>query len=152
MKDLTIRKKRMNFYLEQLETRQLLATIVGGGEEVGSDLDFQNNIYDQILMVGSSVTVAADQGQIVRTSYLDSNGDIIQAEFSGAGTLSIFLDDFTSPSEALNYNQPGVEYVSGQASFAIEGSDETTNFSLHSVGAITSTVRCLEESGWRIVF
>ena len=76
----------MNFYLEQLETRQLLATIVGGGEEVGSDLDFQNNIYDQILMVGSSVTVAADQGQIVRTSYLDSNGDIIQAEFSGAGT------------------------------------------------------------------
>ena len=130
----------MNFYLEQLETRQLLATIVGGGEEVGSDLDFQNNIYDQILMVGSSVTVAADQGQIVRTSYLDSNGDIIQAEFSGAGTLSIFLDDFTSPSEALNYNQPGVEYVSGQASFAIEGSDETTNFSLHSVGAITSTV------------
>ena len=51
--------------LEVLEPRQLLATVVGGGEEVGSDISFQGNTYDQILMTGASVTVSADAGQIV---------------------------------------------------------------------------------------
>ena len=127
-------------YLEALENRQLLATVAGGGEEVGSDIAFQGNTYDQILMTGGVVVVEADPGQIVRTSYLDGNGDILQAEFSGSGQLSIILDEFLPPAEAVNYNQPGVEYVSGQASFSIEGSDATTNFSLHTVGPVTSPV------------
>ncbi len=126
--------------LEVLERRQLLATISGGGEEVGLDIAFQGNIYDQVLMTGQSVTVESDTDQIVRTSFLDGNGDIVQAEFFGAGTLNIFLIDFIPPADAEKYNQPGIEYVTGQASFTIEGSDETTNFSLHTVGLVTSPV------------
>ena len=80
--------------LEALEARQLLATVVGGGEEVGSDISFQGNTYDQILMTGASVSVSADAGQIVRVSAVDSNDDIVQYEFSGSGTMSISLDDF----------------------------------------------------------
>jgi len=133
-------RKRYPLYLEALESRQLLATVWGGGEEVGSDIAFQGNTYDQVLMTGGTVIIEADPGQIVRTSYLDGNGDILQAEFSGRGRLSIILDEFLPPAEAVKYNQPGVEYVTGQASFSIEGSDATTNFSLHTVGPVTSTV------------
>ena len=136
-----MRRPRQTFLqLEVLESRQLLATVSGSGEEVGSDIAFQGNNYDQVLMTGQSMTVDADSDQIVRTSFLDGNGDIVQAEFSGAGSLNIFLIDFISSAEAEKYNQPGVEYVTGQASFTIEGSDETTNFSLHTVGPVTSPV------------
>ena len=76
------RRKRYALYLEALESRQLLATVWGGGEEVGSDIAFQGNTYDQVLMTGGTVVIEADPGQIVRTSYLDGNGDILQAEFS----------------------------------------------------------------------
>ena len=62
--------------LETLENRQLLASIVSGnGEEVGTDIEFQGNIYDQILMTGVSITVEADPEQIVRVSYQDENFD-----------------------------------------------------------------------------
>ena len=64
--------------LDALEARQLLATVVGGGEEVGSDISFQGNTYDQILLTGASVSVSADAGQIVRVSALDSNDDIVK--------------------------------------------------------------------------
>ena len=131
---------QISLQLEVLESRQLLATISGDGIEVGTDIAYQGNSYDQVLMTGQSVTVESDADQIVRTSFLDGNGDIVQAEFSGAGTLNIFLIDFIPSAEAEKYNQPGVEYVTGQASFTIEGSDETTNFSLHTVGPVTSPV------------
>ncbi len=134
------RGRRSALQLEYLESRQLLATVSGGGEEVGSDIPFQGNVYDQILMTGSTVTVEADPGQIVRVSWIDGNGDILQGEFSGSGSLSISLDDFEPPAEAVKYNQPGVEYVSGHASFTIEGSDATTNFSLSTVGPVTSPI------------
>ncbi len=73
--------------LEALKARQLLATVVGGGDEVGSDISFQGNVYDQVLMTGASVTVLADAGQVVRVSAIDSNDDIEQYEFSGSGTI-----------------------------------------------------------------
>ncbi len=134
------RPRRSSPHLESLEQRQLLATVIGTGEEVGSNISFQGNVYDQILMTGTSVTVEADPGQIVRASWLDVNGDILQGEFSGAGQLSISLDDFSGPAEATNYNQPGIEYVTGHASFTIEGSDSTSNFSLSTVGPVTSPI------------
>ena len=90
--------------LEVLEPRQLLATVVGGGEEVGSDISFQGNTYDQILMTGASVTVSADAGQIVRVSAVDSNDDIVQYEFSGAGTMNISLD----PSPVIRASSHGI--------------------------------------------
>ena len=132
--------RRVSPQLEVLENRHLLATVTGGGNEVGSDISFQGNLYDQILMTGASVTVEADTGQIVRVSWIDGNGDILQGEFSGTGSLSISLDDFEPPAEAEKYNQPGVGYVSGHASFTIEGSDATTNFSLSTVGPVTSPI------------
>ena len=133
-----IKNRNASMQLETLETRQLLATVSGGGEEVGSDISFQGNVYDQILLQGASVTVSADPGQIVRVSWIDDNGDIVQGEFSGAGNFSVSLDDFGAPAEPVNYNQPGVAYASGHASITIEGSDSTSNVSVFTVGPITS--------------
>jgi len=126
--------------LEKLETRQLLATVTGGGEEVGTDISFQGNTYDQILMTGASVTVEADAGQVVRVSAVDINDDIVQFEFSGSGQFSVSLDDFEAAAAPVNYNQPGVEYVKGRASITIEGSDSSTNVSVSTVGSVTSPV------------
>ena len=124
--------------LEKLENRQLLATVTGGGEEVGSDISYQGNTYDQVLMQGAAVSVEADPGQIVRVSWIDGNGDITQGEFSGAGTFTVSLDDFGAAAEPENYNQPGVEYASGLASITIEGSNSSSNVSVFTVGPTTS--------------
>ncbi len=132
--------------LEALEARQLLATVVGGGEEVGSDISFQGNTYDQILMTGASVSVSADAGQIVRVSAIDSNDDIVQYEFSGSGTMSISLDDFEAAAAPVNYEQD-VEYVKGTASITIEGSDSSTNVSVSTVGEVTSPVFSTLDNG-----
>ncbi|MFN5560103.1 MAG: hypothetical protein ACK5CF_05025, partial [Opitutaceae bacterium] len=129
------KKTRSSLRVETLEQRQLLAGITGGGTEVGSNIVAPNgNVYDQVLMTGSSVSVTADAGQITRVSFLDLSGDIVQAEFSGKGTLTVSLDSFGAAAAPANYNQPGVQYVSGLASFTISGTDATTNFSVFSVG------------------
>ena len=134
------KQRNHTMQLEKLEARQLLATVTGGGEEVGTDISFQGNTYDQILMTGASVTVEADAGQVVRVSAVDINDDIVQFEFSGAGQFSVSLDDFEAAAAPVNYNQPGVEYVKGRASITIEGSDSSTNVSVSTVGSVTSPV------------
>src|ERR1041385_746332 len=122
--------------VEALEQRQLLAAVTGGGTQVGSDIVHPNgNVYDQVLMTGASVTVTADPGQVTRVSFLDLSGDIVQAEFSGAGSLTVSLDQFKSAAEATTYNQPGVKYVQGLATFTISGENSSTNFSAFSVGS-----------------
>jgi len=126
--------------VEALEARQLLA---GGftaaqGQEF-SDITHPNgNVYDQVLMKTSAITVTADAGQVTRVSFLDLQGDIVQAEFSGAGSLSISLDNFTGPAAPTKYIQPGIQYVSGLATFTVQGADSTTNFSVFSVGSATA--------------
>ncbi|MFN5559127.1 MAG: hypothetical protein ACK5CF_00025, partial [Opitutaceae bacterium] len=135
------KKMRSSLRVETLEQRQLLAGITGGGTEVGSNIVHSNgNVYDQVLMTGSSVSVTADAGQVTRVSFLDLSGDIVQVEFSGAGSLNISLDSdtFKGPAEATTYNQPGVKYVTGLASFTITGSDASTNFSAFTVGTGTA--------------
>lgn len=125
--------------VEALEQRQLLAGIPnGGGSEVLSNVVHPNgNVYDQVLMSGSSVTVTADAGQITRVSFLDLQGDIVQAEFAGAGTLTISMDatGFATGVAPAKYNQTGVSYVQGLATFTIQGSDSSTNFAVFSVGS-----------------
>lgn len=131
----TKKLSKKSLKLEALEQRQLLAGIVGGGEEVLTDIVHPNgNVYDQVLMTGASVAVTADAGQVTRISFLDEQGDIVQAEFSGAGTLTIALDNAVTNVDPSNYLQTGVKYVQGLASFTIQGSDASTNFQVFSVG------------------
>ncbi len=135
-----IKSARPLLKLEALEQRQLLA----GGFTTAQGTEFSNivhangNVYDQVLLKSSAITISNDAGQITRVSFLDLQGDIVQAEFSGAGQLSISLDNYSGPAEATKYAQPGVQYVSGLASFTIQGSDSTTNFSVFSVGSSTA--------------
>src|SRR4051812_47319999 len=89
--------RRSALKLEALEQRQLFA----GGFTAAQGTEFSNiqhpngNIYDQVLMKTASITVTADPGQVTRVSFLDPQGDIVQAEFSGAGSLSISLANST---------------------------------------------------------
>ena len=135
-----IKSARPLLKLEALEQRQLLAggfTAAQGTEY--SNIDHANgNVYDQVLMKTSAISVSNDANQITRVSFLDLQGDIVQAEFSGAGTLSISLDSATGPAAPTLYDQPAVSYMSGLASFTIQGSDATTNFSLFTVGSATA--------------
>jgi S-layer protein len=137
--------------LEALETRQLLAGVTGAGTEVtpggtgvqGDVAHFiqhpNGNKYDQVLLTGGSVSVTNDPGQITRVSFLDAQGDIVQAEFSGAGTFTVSMADGYSTGVApTKYNQTGVTYVQGNASITVSGSDATTNVNLFSVGSGTA--------------
>jgi hypothetical protein len=118
---------------------QSSAKVIGFGNEVGVNITHQNgNVYDQVLLTGPVATVTADAGQVLRTSFIDLNNDIVQVEFSGAGALTIALDNATGPAAPVNYNQPAVNYMKGHATLTIAGANESTNVSVFSVGRATA--------------
>ena len=121
----------------------------GSGEIAGENIQHPNgNIFDQILLTGPSITVKAKEGQITRVSFLDENGDIVQAEFSGSGTFTITLDPTTYKPPALpaRYNQD-VKYVTGKPSVVIDGADETTYCSIFTVGTLNAVNQALFPEG-----
>ena len=95
------------------------------------------NLYSQVLLTGPAATVRALPGQITRISFVDLQDDIVQLEFSGAGTMTVTLAGATAPAWPANYNQ-AVLYVKGHASVTIHGADATTHFSAFSVGPLTA--------------
>lgn len=137
-----MRSNRPAFKLEALEQRQLLATIVGGsgGTEVGSDITVSGKVYDQILMNGPTISVQADSAlsQIVRVDFMDADGDIVRAEYSGTGTLTISLANYVPAAAPTKYAISGTKYVQGLATFTITGSDGTSNFLTTSLGSVTA--------------
>jgi len=160
---------KSNLKLEALEQRQLLAGVSGSGTEVtpggtgvlGDTAHFiqhpNGNKYDQVLLTGPSVSIQNDAGQVTRVSFLDLQGDIVQAEFSGAGTFTVSMDTsvgsgyqtgITSPT---GYNQTltgaaAAGYTKGLASFSISGSDSTSNITIFSVGSTTAINSALFDS------
>jgi len=101
--------------------------------------------YDQILLEGPAASVRADPGQILRISFIDLNDDIVQVEFSGAGTLTLVLDGVTGPALPQKYNQ-AVSYMKGHAGIVLTGADVTTNLSVFSVGRINAANQALFQS------
>jgi len=125
--------------IEALEKRQLLAAIFGAGEEYESDfLDTASgNTIDLVRMTGASLTIDSnDFHQITNVSIFDLDGDLMYAQFSGAGRLIITLEDSSAQTldPVLHAGLTG-DYVKGQASFFIDGSDASTYFAIFAVGA-----------------
>ncbi len=123
--------------------------VVGGGTEVahGVFVPANGNTFDQVLLTGPAASITAEPGKITRTSFVDLMNDIVQVEFSGAGTLSVDLNFFSGPAPAQNYNQPGVSYWKGLARIVITGADETTNVSVYTVGPLTAVNQSLFKPG-----
>ncbi len=97
-------------------------------------------IYDQFLLTGTAGTFTADPNQIARMSFLDPRGSIVQVEMSGAGAITVVLDPATAtgPKAPELYNQPGIEYMQGKATLILSGADQTTHFTVYSVGTATN--------------
>ena len=113
--------------------------VIGAGSEIAPNVVASNqNTYDQVLLTGIAATVTADANQITRTSFIDLNDDIVQVEFSGAGTLSLVLDSPSARAAPVNYNQPQVAYMKGHASIVVTGANETTNLSIFTIGRVTA--------------
>jgi hypothetical protein len=122
--------------------------VAGLAREVGANIRHTNgNVYDQILLEGRTAAFTADPGQIARLSFLDLTGDIVQVEFSGAGTVTIELDSAGAAGPAENYNQPGIAYVRGHATIIVAGANETTNLSIFAVGRMTAVNQALFRAG-----
>lgn len=100
------------------------------------------NSYTQVLLTGSSATVTADPGKTTRLSFIDLQDDIVQLEFSGAGTMTVTLENATGPAVPLSYNQ-NVQYMKGHASVVIQGADASTYVSAFSVGSLTAVNQAL---------
>lgn len=124
--------------------------VAGSGQVVATDVPHPNgNIYDQVLLTGPSVTVRADPGQVVRCSFLDLTGDIVQCEFSGPGTCTIELEPATyQPAAApARYHQPGVAYVTGHATVTVGDPTADTHLAVFSVGPRTALNATLFPAG-----
>lgn len=113
---------------------QSTVKVVGDAVEVGSDVRHSNGgVYDQFMLTGASATVRADRGQTTRLSFLDLTDDIVQVEFSGAGSLTVVLSNPSGPELPAKYNQQ-VRYMKGHATLVVADADSTTNVSVFSVG------------------
>ncbi|MBK8475316.1 MAG: immunoglobulin domain-containing protein [Opitutaceae bacterium] len=95
-------------------------------------------VYDQFLLTGGAATFNAGPGKIARCSYLDSKNSIVQVEMSGAGAITIVLDNPAGPMAPALYNQSGIQYMKGDATVILAGADETTHVSIYSVGPLTN--------------
>jgi hypothetical protein len=121
-----------------------IAKIVGSAVEDGSNIVHPNgNVYDQVLLTGPAATVKADAGQVTRVSFIDVNDDIVQVEFSGAGSVSINLENASAPAAPVNYNQPDVSYIKGHATIVVTNADSTTHLAVFSVGRINAVNQSL---------
>lgn len=120
----------------------MLLKVIGTGRELTpADVVHPNgNVFDQVLLTGVAEAITADhaQEQVTRTSFIDLDGDIVQVEFSGPGTLSLVLENASGPALADNYNQPDVKYMKGHAGIVIVGATEKTNVSVFTVGRATA--------------
>jgi cyclophilin family peptidyl-prolyl cis-trans isomerase len=113
--------------------------VIGAGSEFQADIVHPNlNTFDQLLLGGASATFTADAGQITRLSFIDLTDDIVQIEFSGAGSVSLTLDSSSGPAAPLRYNQPAVAYMKGHVGIVVTGADATTNLSVFTVGRATA--------------
>jgi len=114
------------------------SAVIGAGQVLGTNILHPNgNHFDQVLVTGTAEAIATQGGRITRTSYIDLSDNIVQVEFSGAGTLSLVLDDATGPAQPLNYNQ-AVNYMKGHAGIVITGANESTNVLVFTVGRATA--------------
>ena len=121
----------------------------GSGDIAGENIMHSNgNIFDQVLLTGESIRLQARPNQITRVSFMDENEDIVQVEFSGAGTFTVTLapSTFLPPALPPRYNQ-AVEYVTGKSSVIIDGADSTTFFSIFTVGSINAVNQALFPEG-----
>ncbi len=123
--------------------------LVGTGDIAGENIMHPNgNIFDQILLTGESIRLQARPNQITRVSFMDETEDIVQVEFSGAGSFTVTLDPATFLPQATppRYNQ-AVEYVTGKPSVVIDGADANTFFSIFTVGSINAVNQALFPEG-----
>ncbi|ACB73941.1 hypothetical protein [Opitutus terrae] len=121
--------------------------ITGDAIEVTADVLHPNGVrYDQWLMTGASATLTADPGQVTRISFLDLTDDIVQVEFSGAGSLTIALSNASGPDLPVNYHQ-SVRYMKGHATILVADADSTTNVSVFSVGRANAVNRSVFKEG-----
>ncbi len=124
--------------------------VLGGfGDIAGEDIQHPNgNFFDQVLLTGPYIKLKAKPSQITRVSFMDEDEDIVQVEFSGAGTFTVILDpaNFLPPALPPRYNQQ-VEYVTGKPSVVIEGADSSTFFSIFTVGKINAVNQALFPEG-----
>ena len=121
----------------------------GSGDIAGENIQHPNgNVFDQILLTGESIQLQARPNQITRVSFMDENEDIVQVEFSGAGSFTVTLDPatFLPPAIPPRYNQ-AVEYVTGKPSVVIDGADSSTFFSIFTVGSINAVNQALFPEG-----
>ncbi len=111
----------------------------------------KGKVYDQFLLAGSAGTFTASAGRVARMSFLDENESIVQVEMSGAGAVTIVLANASGPMAPALYNQPGILYMKGKATIVLSGADETTHFTIYSVGTATNpgvTRSDVEYAGW----
>lgn len=130
-------------------SRGAVLGISSSTKRIGDGTEYPNIIhpltrftYDQILLGGAAASVTADPGEILRMSYIDLNDDIVQVEFSGAGTLSLVLDAATGPAIPAKYNQT-LGYMKGHAGIVLSGANESTNLSVFSVGRANAANQAL---------
>ncbi|MBK8476200.1 MAG: hypothetical protein IPL39_07745 [Opitutaceae bacterium] len=84
-------------------------------------------------------------------SFLDENESIVQVEMSGAGAITVVLDNASGPMAPSLYNQNGIQYMKGKATIILAGADATTHFTIYSVGTATNpgvTRSDVEYAGW----
>lgn len=91
--------------------------------------------YNQILLMGESMTLIAKETQTTRLLYEDLNNDVVCVEFSGEGSLSIRFENVPNTLLRSPIKYKGLKrYRQGHARLSIEGATEETYLSVYALG------------------
>ena len=113
------------------------ALLTGGNAKlVNEGTFFDGNTYNGFEIAGPTGTFSSIAGEITRISFLESEGDLMFAEFGSENTdtvLIITLDGFVAAVPSP-YNQGDLTYAQGHPSFEIRNSTALTFVSFFSLG------------------
>ncbi len=102
-----------------------------GGTELGTSLVHANgNVFDHRLVRASLVRIEGSRQRITRLSFMDTDNDVVHVEFSGAGRLTLAMEDSTGPKVPPGSGAAAVAYMQGRASLTIEDANRSTHLAV----------------------
>ena len=126
-----------SFLVTQPATRGASLLVNGNAKYVNDGTFFDGNTYNGFELAAEMAAFSSTAGEITRVSFLDSDGDLIFAEFGSDDpntVLVIDLNEFMGEAVPSPYVQPGTVYAQGRPSFEIQNSTALTFVSFFSLG------------------
>lgn len=89
-------------------------------------------VYDELMLRNPTATVTAAPGKPMRVSFVDLHDNLVYADISGAGTMTVSLGPAIPVEPPLRKTERRVAFLKGHATVTIKDADDSTNLAIFS--------------------